>query len=73
MMVLRGVLSDSQRNIFVWCPFCDAIHKHAWDADIPDWGIVARVSHCENASPLKETGYYVGRFPAKKIPVAARL
>jgi hypothetical protein len=53
--------------IFVWCPYCKALHRHGYEDGDPRMKH-HREAHCTNPdSPFKKTGYYIKAFSKKDL------
>ena len=75
--VLRGWLHgrihpDGSAQVAVWCPYCRRLHLHGWDTTAHNRGRAEhRVAHCCNdASPFRADGYWIGLLPREALPEA---
>jgi hypothetical protein len=71
LLVGRLVFTPGRRRsppvltLHVWCPYCRRTHSHGWpDADAKLTVVAHRAAHCDDASPWRIGGYWIGLDPA---------
>lgn len=70
--ILKGFVDG--KNIVVWCPFCQALHRHGFlpseikRAQYRRYGF-HKTAHClgNPDSPFRETGYFVKPYTQKDL------
>lgn len=73
-IVLRGVLGKEDRIIDVWCPWCEAQHRHGWDPGLPPRAIRHLGAHCSStSSPFTSGLYLIGVSQTRQAPGSTRI
>jgi len=75
LLVGRLVFAPGRRcspptlTLHVWCPYCRRAHCHGWpDAEARLTDVGHRAAHCDDASPWRRGGYWIGLDPAALGP-----
>jgi hypothetical protein len=71
LLVGRLVFTPGRRRsppvltLHVWCPYCRRTHCHGWpNADAKLTALAHRAAHCDDHSPWRASGYWIGLDPA---------
>jgi hypothetical protein len=75
LLVGRLVFTPGRRRsspvltLHVWCPYCRRTHCHGWpDAEARLSAVAHRAAHCDDSSPWRAGGYWIGLDPAALVP-----
>ena len=71
LLVGRLVFTPGRRRsppsltLHVWCPVCRRTHWHGWpDVEARLSDVAHRAAHCDDHSPWRKGGYWIGLDPA---------
>jgi hypothetical protein len=75
LLVGRLVFTPGRRGsppvltLHVWCSYCRRTHSHGWPHAAAKLSAVShRAAHCDDASPWRVGGYWIGLDPAALGP-----
>ena len=58
--ILKGFLTNDEKQFEVWCPFCKKYHLHGADEELKTGKKSHRVAHCsKTGSSFSITGYFL--------------